>query len=178
MKIADLQLDGWGTHWPPEAWPVSRCSMLFSVYSLLSLFFFSFHLFFFYFYFVCVCVSLPIYFFHLCLHQWCLQAKPPGLGSAERGVTNNAFAKGALAAARGTHTTGKEVPGASHRFILRVLLTDAVKPGTRLSSSGIHIAFSFEVMIAFGPVLWRIYFSIKISIPSKWQRIVFLLNHT
>lgn len=171
MKTADLQLDGWGTHCLLRHGqsPGVLCFFLCIHFSLS--FFFSFHLFFF------VCVPTYI-FFHLCLHQWCLQAKPPGLGSAERGVTNNAFAKGALAAARGTHTTGKEVPGASHRFILRVLLTDAVKPGTRLSSSGIHIAFSFEVMIAFGPVLRRIYFSIKISIPSRWQRIVFLLNHT
>lgn len=123
-----IQLDGWGTHWPPEVWPVSRCPMLFSVYSILSLLSF-----------LCPCLYI---FFHLCLHQRCLQAKPPGLGSTERGVTNNSFAKGVLAAARGTHTTGEDVPGAIHGFILRVLLTDAVKPGTHLSSSHTRIALS------------------------------------
>lgn len=144
--------------------------MLCSVYSFLSL---SFPL------FILFHVCVPTYiFFHLCLRQRCLQAKPPGLGSAERGVTNHPSAKGLPAAARGTHTTGEDVPGAVHGFILRVLLTDAVKPGTNLPSSRILVAFSFKVMIVFGPVLWRIHFSIKISITLKWQRMVFLLNHT
>ena len=92
-------------------------------------------------------------------------------------MTNNPFAKGIPAAARGMHTARDRVPGAVHGFILRVLLTDAVKPRTHLFSHT-RIAFSFEVMIAFGPGLQRIYFSIKISTPLKWQRIVFLLSHT
>lgn len=94
-------------------------------------------------------------------------------------MTNNPFAKGVPAAARGTHTTGESVPRAVHSFIFRVLLTDAVKPGTHLSSSRIHIAFSFEVMTVFGPVLRRIYFSIKNIHPFEMaERLVFIVNHT
>ena len=56
MKIADFQLDGWDTHWPPETWPVSRCPTLFSVYSSLSLF-----VTFFFFFGACVCPYLCIF---------------------------------------------------------------------------------------------------------------------
>lgn len=92
MRITDLQLDGWGTHQPPEAWPVSRWPpFCVCAYSLRSLFF-------------------P-YIFFSSLHQWCLEAKPPGFGSAERGVTNNPVARGVPAAAKGAHTAGDRVPG-------------------------------------------------------------------
>lgn len=91
VKIADLELHGWSTHWPPEAWPASRWPPLC----------------------VCVCVNFVL-FFSLYIfsssHQWCLEAKPPGLGSAERGVTNNPVAQGVPAAAKGMHTAGDRVP--------------------------------------------------------------------
>lgn len=72
----------------------------------------------------------------------------------------------------------EEVPGGKPGFILRVLLTDAVKPGTLLSPSPGHVAFPFEVMIVFGPMLRGIYLGIKISTPLKRQMIIFLSNYT
>lgn len=152
----------------PKAWPVSMCPMpfLFSpTYSLLSsprpsLHPFPSFLF----------VSLPLYVFNLCLHQWCLQAKSPGLGTGEEVWP----AEGIPAAARGTRTAlAEEVPGGKPGFILKVLLTDAVKPGTFLSCSPGHIAFPFEVMIVFGPVLQGIYLGIKISNPFEKVHISF-----
>lgn len=157
-KLLAMKHEYWGAGWSGtsvqsiadsgEAWQ-SLCSLhfFFPMYLILTFIFLSFSSFFFFW-------SLLMHFFHLCLPQWCLQAKPLGLGSPERGVTNNLFAKGFPAAAGDMSTTGEDILGPLC-FILGVMLMDVGKLDEHEHRSSPHTCgpFSFEVMCAFVPVL-------------------------
>lgn len=73
------------------------------------------------------------------------------MGSPERGVTNNLFAKGFPAAAGDMNTAGEDILGPLC-FILGVMLMDAVKLDEHHSSPHTCSPFSFEVMCAFVPM--------------------------